>query len=196
MAVKITQDGIDTVQDNTVTNSKIIDGQISPEDLPSGSTVQVIESFYTTRTSFTINNSDTVVPGSTITITPKLSNSKFKIKYRYFMETNDGWNQMWNIQRDGSRINVNGYTARYAGLVQPTLSYGGAADNNSTPEFVTIETYEESGSTAGTPITFRLVATDTGTSSKTCWLNTAWNNNPRTNYEYGTSEMIIMEIKG
>jgi hypothetical protein len=193
--IKITQNGIDTVQDDTIDSSKIVNNSISEDDLPSGTALQTVVTRYTTRTSFTVGTSDTVMPGGTLTITPKANNSKFLIQVRYFLELNASWDTVWNIQRDGSRININGYTANQTGIMMARQSYAsGSNDNNSTPEMLSLETLSVEGSTKGTNITFRLVGSSAG--NKTCWINRTFGNNGARGHECGTSEVIITEYKG
>lgn len=188
MAVKITQTGIDTLQDNIVSTQKIIDNSINYEDLPSGSVVQVINTVYYTQTSFTTTTSDQVVPGLTLDITPKLSGSKFLIFVRIFVEVDGAWDVVFNVQRNGSRINTESGNY-WDGLTMPTQTYGAATNNDSTPEMVDICTLDITGSTAGQTITYRAVSS--AGSSRTCMINRCFGSD-----ECGTSELIIMEIKG
>lgn len=189
MAVKITQYGIDTVQDNTVSSSKIVDNSITYEDLPSGSVVQVINTIYYSQTSYTITTSDTVHPGTTITITPKLSGSYFMIYVRQFIEVDNSWNVVWNIQRNGTRINIDNSSNSSYGIMMAAQSYGATTNNSSTPEHLDISTLDVTGSTAGVPITYRLCGVSDA--NKACYVNRCFGTD-----EYGSSEVIIMEIKG
>jgi hypothetical protein len=196
MAVKITQNGIDTLQDNIIDSSKIVNNSISVEDLPSGCDVQTVKLLSTARASWTIpGSSDGNCPNMSLTVTPKLSGSKFLVRVRVFLEVDNSWDVVWNIKRDGTRINAAGQTINWFGLSMAMQTYGAAENNDSTPEFLDFVTLDETGSTAGTPFTYQLVASSNGT-NRTCFINSDWNNDPRNGHEYGTSEIIVTEIKG
>lgn len=195
MAVKITANGIDTVQDNTISSSKIIDNSISADDLPSGCIINSARTLYTTLTSYTIGTGDTVVPGMSVDITAKGNNSKFLIMVRHFLEVDGAWDVQYNIQKNGSRINIGSTSAKY-GLAQACQSYASAAnDVSSTPEHLDFTTLDTTGSTKGTTYTFRLVSASPN-SARTSAVNRAYNNVGSTNYEQGSSEIIVFEIKG
>jgi hypothetical protein len=189
MAIKITQNGISEVQDNTVNSDKIPDNSISYNDLHEGAVLQTVNLVSSAQGSYTIGTSDTNHPGGEISITPKLSNSLFLIHVRYFMEVANGWDVVFNIKKNGTRIN-NLDNNRWHGLTMPTISYSGAADNNSTPELVEFSTLDTSGSSSGVVITYNLVSSSGG--NKTCFYNRCFS----TTYEKGVSEIIIQEIKG
>lgn len=161
---------------------------------PAGVPIQVVNTIYTSRTSFTIQTYDTDVPGGSITITPKGNNSKFLITVRYFFESDSSYNIVYNIQRNGTRINVGGLTNNWSGIAMATQTYGGGNDNSSTPEILNFSTLDTSGSTAGTPITFKLVSSSD--TARTSYVNRVFSSDGTSAYENGTSEIIIMEIKG
>lgn len=189
MAVKITQDGISKVQENVVDDSEIVDNGIGYEDLPGASIIQVVRTFTAVQTSITVNTTAVNIPNLDCTITPKLSGSHFLVIARIFGECADGWNVTINATRDNQRISSGGATENWFGLTMPALSYASTADNNSTPEMVNLFTVDDAGSTAGTPITYRI--TGQGSSAFTYWINRCFS----TAYETGTSELIIVEIK-
>lgn len=190
MAVKITNTGIDTVQDNTISASKIVDNSISPEDMPSFVPIQVVRNYSTSRGSYVTGTSDTVVPNMGVTIIPKLSGSRFLIMVRWVGEIDTSWDCVWNIQKNGTRINVAGSTWNQRGLSQAKQTYNGGADNNSTPEVLTFKTWDDTGSTKGTPITFRMV--NSSGANRTTYYNGDW----AINDEFTSSEIIVMEFKG
>lgn len=195
MSVKITQNGIDTVQDGVVSSSKIIDNSVSPADLPSGTVLQVVSTIYTTRTSFTCTTADTAMPGGYLAITPKGSNSKFLITVRYHLEADAHQDVVYNIQRNGTRINVGGLTSAWSGLGMAGQTYAPAgSDTNSTPEVLFFETLDTTGSTAGTAIGYQIIAS--ADSTKTIWVNRVAGSDGTGGYENSTSEVIITEIKG
>ena len=188
--------GASIIQDGIVNSNKIADGSIGYVDLPSGSVLQVVNTIYTTRTSFTVGAStDTSVPGGNIVITPKSSNSKFLIQVRYIFETDSGWDVMFNIQKNGTRINTGGLNNTWSGIAMATQSYGGGNNNDSTLELLSFSTLDTSGSTAGTNITFNLVCSGNNV-AHTSWVNRTFANDGAAGNENGTSEIIIWEIKG
>jgi hypothetical protein len=195
MAVKITQNGIDTVQNGVVSSSKIIDNSVSTNDLPAGTVLQVVSTLYTGRTSFSSTTSDVALPGGYLAITPKGTNSKFLITVRYHLEAGAHQDVVYNIQRNGTRINLGGLTAAWSGLGMAGQSYAVASsDTNSTPEVLFFETLDTTGSTAGVAIGYQLVAS--GDSTRTIWVNRVAGSDGTGGYENSTSEIIITEIKG
>jgi hypothetical protein len=195
MSVKITQNGIDTIQDNIVNNSKIIDNSIFPQDLPFGTPIQIVRTFSTSRGSFVMNTSDTAVPNMAVTITPKLSNSRFLIMIRFLCEADNQWDNVWNIQRNGTRINTDGSTFNQFSTGMAKQTYAGAENNSSTPEIVNFRTWDISGSTAGESLTFRLVCSS-GDARNPVYYNGDWGLNNTDGNETSTSEIIVMEYKG
>jgi len=160
-------------------------------NLPGGGKVLQVVSYLTaTQASQTITTTDTVVNGISKAITPLGANSKFLVTVRWVGEVSTAWDAIFNIQMDGTRVNINSQGRGY-GLGSPMQSY--IADNNdSTPENFNISTLVSTSSVVGTAITFRLVAD--AHSSRTMWTNRCFNASTNGNYERGTSEIIITEI--
>jgi len=162
-----------------------------------GFIVQAVGKTITTQGSQTITiNTDTVVGVAgdfSLSITPKLSGSRFIVKFRWFGEASSGWNKVFNIQRDGVRVNeASGLFD--VGLSMATLTYGASLDDNTTPEIMTVETLDSSGSTAGTATTFTLIVSDNTTDGTTLWTNRCFAGASGGGIESGVSEIIIMEI--
>ena len=156
----------------------------------SGHILQVVNKVISTQGSQTIATTDTQIGTGTdfdISITPKGNGSKFIVTARWFGEVATAWNLVFNIHRDGVRINVGGSTNNRLGLSMATQTYGQVTDNASTPEILNLQTVDSTGSTVDTPITYTLVAS--GSSSYTMWTNRTF-----TGVEYGISELIVMEI--
>ena len=156
----------------------------------SGHILQVVNKVISTQGSQTIATTDTQIGTGTdfdISITPKGNGSKFIVTARWFGEVATAWNLVFNIHRDGVRINVGGSTSNRLGLSMATQTYGQVTDNASTPEILNLQTVDSTGSTVDTPITYTLVAS--GSSSYTMWTNRTF-----TGVEYGISELIVMEI--
>ena len=159
--------------------------------LPAGGKVLQVVSYLTaTQSSQTVSTVDAVVNGMSKTITPIGANSKFLVTVRWIGEVSNTWDVLFNIQMDGTRVNIDGQGRGY-GLTVPVISYYAAADNSSTPEAMNMTTLVASSSVVGTPITFSLV-TDTQTTA-TMWSNRCFVVSTA-NYERGTSEIIITEI--
>tara|TARA_R110000822_G_scaffold34579_1_gene98118 strand:+ start:1200 stop:1721 length:522 start_codon:yes stop_codon:yes gene_type:complete len=155
-----------------------------------GKVLQVVSYLTATQGSQTVSTVDAVVNGMSKTITPIGANSKFLVTVRWIGEVSNTWDVLFNIQMNGTRVNINGQGRGY-GLTVPVISYYASADNNSTPEAMNMTTLVTSSSVVGTPITFSLV-TDT-INTATMWSNRCFTLST-TNYEKGTSEIIITEI--
>ena len=166
---------------------------LTASQMPAGSIIQVVNKTISTQGSQTIGTTDTQIGTGTdfdISITPQGAGSKFVVSARWVGEVTSSWNIMFNVQRDGVRINADGATAlNRLGLSVPSVSYGAAADDNSTPEIMHLQTVDSTGSTIGVAITYTLVASTTGT-NKTLWTNRMFNSA----YEQGISELTVMEI--
>lgn len=152
--------------------------------------LQMVNLVYSTQSSMTIGTTDTDVTGMSLSITPVKSGSKFRIDIRLFGEMAQSYNTMFNIHRGTTRINTTS-NLNYHGLSTMLVTYGGAEDNDSTPEILNLFTIDSTGSTAGTPITYKLVASSNA--NRTLWINRCFGS-PTVGYETGISEIIITEI--
>lgn len=165
--------------------------------LAPGALVQIVGKTISTQSSQTIPASgvDTQVgTGSDfiLSITPKRTGSYIKITIRMFGESTSTWDLIYNIQKDGIRINT-ASSANYHGIGMATLTYGNAADANSTPEILNIITLDKSGTIAGTPISYKLVVSSSCLTALTLWVNRCFGA-PATFFETGISEIILEEI--
>ena len=157
----------------------------------SGGVLQVVSSRFSAQGSTTITTSDTSTnPAIAQTITPIGTGSSFLITVRWFGEADSGWNMVAHIHRGGVRINE-ASTLNYHGLSVATQSYGGGGNDDSTPEILTFSTFDNTGSTAGAPITYNL--TFSADTNRTMWTNRCFGA-PTSGKESGISEIIIMEI--
>jgi len=159
-----------------------------------GGVLQIVNFVTSDKGSVSVTTADTTLnPDVAITVTPKASGSHFLIQARWGGEYYYGtaWNFMWNIHRDGSRINSPG-TNHWEGLAMGNNPYGDTANDDSTPNFVQFSTLDTTGSTAGTDITYRLVVTTTSTF--TLWTNRCFGSAGQTGYENFSSELIVTEI--
>ena len=187
--LKLTSDtsGIIQLQSGGTTKATVNStGLTSP-----GHVIQVVNKVISTQGSQSVGTTDTQVGTGTdfdLSITPKGAGSKFVVSARWFGEVNNAWNVVFNIQRDGVRINADGATAlNTLGLSVATLTYF-ASDDSSTPEVMHIQTVDSTGSTIGTAITYTLVVSST--ISPTLWTNRTFGGLG----EYGVSELTIMEV--
>ena len=165
-------------------------GAISASNVGSG-ILQVVNKVISTQGSQTIATTDTQIGTGTdfdISITPKGTASKFVVSARWFGESTSAWNIVFNIQRDGVRINTDGATAsNKLGLSMATQTFY-SADDATTPEMMHVQTVDSTGSTIGTAITYTLVAVSQ--TNRTMWTNRTVAGNG----EYGVSELMIMEV--
>ena len=158
----------------------------------SGNVLQVVSVLTTAQGSQALAAAgDHVVTGLTLSITPKGANSKFLVQARNFGESNTSWDNVYNILMDGVRVNIGGSTQSFAGLSMAGQAYGGATNDGSTPEILTLSTLVSTSSVVGTSITFALAITSF--LAKTLYLNRCVNA-PTTEAEVGSSEIIITEI--
>jgi len=190
--------GINTVSENIITSiaeevtiaalPQMFDA-VSTEvgNIVTGRVLQVVSTLTSAQTSQSITTTDTQLGGLTHTITPKGNNSKFLVTVRWFGEVGSGWETYFNIHQDGVRVNSAGGIS--IGLYMPTLTYQN--DNSSTPEMANFSTLVNTSSTIGTPITYTAVVG--GISTRTLWNNRTFST-PTSNFESGTSEIIIMEV--
>ena len=165
-------------------------GGLTWAEASAGTILQTVSVLTTTQASQTITTSDTQLGLLTKAITPLGANSKFLVYVRWFGEVHSSWNVCFNIQMNGTRVNINSGGRGYA-LAMPLVTYGVQADDNSTPENANFQTLVSTSSVIGTAITFRAVV-DANVST------TLWNNRcfatTSANYERGTSELIITEV--
>lgn len=166
--------------------------EIKAEDIKRGFGVVLQSINYVTsvQASQTVSTTDVIVNGITVSITPVRSNSNFLVAGRWIGEVNSAWDVLFNIHMDGIRVNV--VSTRGYGLVAPAQSYV-VDDNNSTPETVNVTTLvTQTTKPAGIPVVFSLVADSN--SAKTMWTNRCYNASTSSNYERGTSEILVIEI--
>ena len=158
-----------------------------------GKVLQVVGKTITTQGSQTLTPmAETQVGAGTdfvMDITPIGNNSKFLVEYRWFGETQTAWDTVFNIQRDGVRVNNTGVV--HSGLSMATQSHT-AGNNDSTPEIMHVKTLDQTGSSVGVPVQFKLTALSTF-AVQTLWTNRCFGIATVTQ-EQGVSEVIITEI--
>lgn len=164
---------------------------ISSTTSGSGKVLQAVSFLTAVQSSQSITPTDTVVNGIFKSITPLGANSKFLVTVRWFGEITNPENLTFNIQMDGTRVNIDNQGRGYA-LSMATHTYSGGQDNASTPEMMHLTTLVETSSVAGTAIVFQLVA-DRPEATEILWNNRCFQAS-NTGQERGTSEIIISEI--
>ena len=192
MTSKLKTDVLETVSGSgTIALTNQLSGMTSAS-VPSGSVLQVVSYFTAAMVSQSISTSDVIVNSMTKAITPLGANSKFLVQVRWFGEINVQRNRVFNIHMDGTRVNSQS-NSFYSGLSMGSMSHYDS-DNGSTPEMLHLSTLVTTSSTVGTNITFSLVSSCNA--SYVIWSNRCFSNSGGAQYENGTSELIITEIKG
>jgi hypothetical protein len=157
--------------------------------------IQIQSRTIATQSSQVITNAgDTLIGSGTdfeFVFTPRRSNSWIKLTYRWFGEATTIWSISFNVHKNGTRLNTVNTNVRH-GLSMATQTYGGGADNNSTPEILNLVTIDKGTVVAGQAITYRLVAS-TSDSSNTLWTNRCFGGADTSSFETGISEIIIEE---
>lgn len=163
-----------------------------------GALIQVVGKTISTQSSQTVAASavDTQVgTGSDfiLSITPKRTGSYIKITVRMFAESDGGWELVYNIQRDGVRVNTIN-NLKYHGLSMSCVTYGQAADDHSTPDILNIQTLDKSGVTAGVPVSYKLVVSSSNAGTQALFVNRCIDSAGGAGLETGISEIILEEI--
>ena len=191
MTSKLKTDVLETVSGSgTIALTNQLSGMTSAS-MPSGSVLQVVSYFTAAKVSQTIGTTDTIVNSMTKAITPLGANSKFLVQVRWFGEINIVRNRVFNIHMDGARVNSQSNNF-WSGLSMGSLTYHNS--NGSSPEMVHLSTLVTTSSAVGTDITFSFVTSTYA--NNVIWSNRCFSNVGSSQYEDGTSELIITEIKG
>jgi len=190
--VIVNQNGVNVTDDNELSlkaDTTYVDNSIA--NTLHGTVLQVVSTTISAQGSTTITTADTAPnPSIGMSIIPKGNGSLFRIDVRWFGETTATQDIVAHVHRDGSRINE-ANTLNDHGLSMATQTYGGAVNNDSTPEILTLSTLDKTGSTIGTSINFNLMFSSC--TNLTMWTNRCFN--MATAYsETGISEIIITEI--
>ena len=169
---------------------------IPSSKMPTGSVLQVVGYISTAQVSQTTTTADQAISDIFKPITPLGNNSNFLVNIRWFGETNNHWEIVWNIHMDNVRVNTYGNGVGH-GLFALSSGYN-TVNNSSTPNSMGFQTLVKHATAvphpAGTPITFKLVTSD-NTAGSIIWTNRCFGS-PSTSAETGTSEIIITEIAG
>lgn len=155
--------------------------------------IQVASEVFTTEMSQTLSTTIFSAVGDIKkTITTIEDNSKFLVYARWFGEVAGAWDVMFSIRFNGVAMNGSG-TSTGQGITVPAQSHTASDNNDSTPEVLSVRILAEPKLPAGTVVNIDLAAV--AHSSRTIWTNRLHNASTDTNYERGTSELIIQEVK-
>lgn len=196
MAVKITANGIDTIQDNIVNGNKIQDGTIAFNDLPGGSIIQVVH-----RYDDTVSAAGSGSPNATYWldtyITLKKSNSKIIIEGVWTGHSADdsSLQLQWNLNGGGwntdTQLNSRAYS--YSGLADFTWTHR----SNNGPFPVSLSNYlncSNIGASAGSTVGIRVCCIN---ENGTTFYNRGTDGQDNSvNYATARSRMTLMEVIG
>ena len=159
--------------------------------ITTGKVLQVVSSRFTGQGSISTDSTARATnPSITKSITPVGTGSNFLIKIRWMGEATNNESTVAHIERSGLGLLNQANNSSYHGISYSAVT-GNHTDNDSTPNIMYVETLDETGSTAGTSITYTLQFT---ANSGTLWTNRCFGNSGATHYETGVSEIIITEI--
>jgi len=170
----------------------VVTGTINSNLLPSGSTLQVKSTLFTSINTVTLDLSYwSNIPSVNVVINPLRSNSRFRIDIRWGGEiSTSAWDMVFAISRNGTIIGLPTQEGTRMGAVgMPLQSY--VDDNNdSTPEY-TCFSYIDTPNTLN-QITYSLVGK--AWSSRTLYTGSTVNQTDGFSYERISSEIIVTEI--
>jgi hypothetical protein len=178
--VKITQNGIDTIQDNSVSTQKIADNGITHDDLPSGSNLQIAFNNSNNNWGTIGNNSVADLSQADVTITTRGNNSKFIVHQQVSTNDTNSTNFGTGV---GLKIIVNSVTTE---LLQPAKHEDYTSGGYDTYKVARNTTEYELNYPKGTAITFRMT-TRFNNSNGICFQGNG--------LPYYTTRQIIQEIK-
>jgi len=191
MTSKLKTDVLETVSGSgTIALTNQLSG-MTGASMPSGSVLQVVSYLTSTQVAQTGSTTDQILNSMTKTVTAIGANSKFLVQVRWFGEAKDMWDNCFNIHLNGTRVNSSG--GRGHSLSSGTQSYGATVDDASTPEPMSFSTLVTTTAGVGSSLVFSLVFDSSNT--YVIYSNRTFSTG-QTNYEQGTSEIIITEIKG
>lgn len=169
-----------------------ISGVVDYARFPAGTTLQVQSSLFTSYNTCTVAlGSWTTVPNMSVAITPKRSNSKFRIDIRWGGETVDSWDNVFAISRSGTIINLPTQEGTRMGAVGMGLQSYIDGDNNSTPEYSCFSTIDTPNTSS--TITYSMVAQ--AWTSRTLYTGCVVGyTTDAANYERISNEIIVTEI--
>ena len=170
----------------------IVSGKVGQTNLPSGSSLQVQSSLFTSFNTVTLDLGYwSNVPDMAVNITPIRSNSKFKIDVRWGGEVAGAWDIVFALSRNGTVIGIPSQEGTRMGAVGMPLQTYIDDDNNSTLEYSCFS-YIDQPNTSAT-ITYRLIAK--AWSSRTLYTGITVNTGATDiSYERISTEIIVTEI--
>lgn len=170
-----------------------ISGVVDYARFPAGSTLQIQSSLFTSYNTCTVAlGAWTTVPNMSVSITPKRSNSKFRIDIRWGGECGaSAWDNVFAISRSGTIINLPTQEGTRMGAVGMPLQTYVDDDNNSTLEYSCFSTIDTPNT--GSTITYSMVGQ--AWSSRTLYTGCVVGyTTDAANYERISNEIIVTEI--
>ena len=175
--------------------SRITNGGVASSGLPSGSIIQVRKTQVTTDSTLPLSaQTDTVVTGFTVNITPTSTSSIIKCEAMWMGEFGDddpnSFDHMFFFYRDTTKLGYTGTAGnRNYGVAPATRTYF-AEDQNSTPETAYLSFFDSPSTTS--QITYTLLAGPWGGNNST----TFEINRSRGDGERGGAQITLWEISG
>lgn len=170
----------------------VVSGTVSSNLLPSGSTLQVKSTLFTSINTVTLDIGYwSNIPSVNVLINPLRSNSRFRIDVRWGGEiSTSAWDMVFAISRNGTIIGLPSQEGTRMGAVGMPLQTYIDDNNDSTPEYTCFSYFDEPNTLA--PITYTLVAK--AWSSRTLYTGSTVNQSDSLTYERISSEIIVTEI--
>ena len=182
---------VDTIKDETGANTLVTQSGSNfawGSGLPSGSIVQVQHTQFdtgaehstmSTNTDYVLQNSTSITSGGNdsgildVDITPRITGSKIWLTAHVFGEADSDnvWNTVFFFWRSVGSTHTklqSGITGKDAGATGISMATKTASfsDNNSTPEILNMQYFDNHGVNAGTQITYKVGISKTGTATK------------------------------
>ena len=177
--------------------SRITNGGVASSGLPSGSIIQVRKTQVTTDSTLPLSaQTDTVVTGFTVNITPTSTSSIIKCEAMWMGEFGDddpnSFDHMFFFYRDTTKLGYTGTAGnRNYGVAPATRTYF-AEDQNSTPETAYLSFFDSPSTTS--QITYKLgIAVS---AADTLYINRTLASSDVFGHERGTSFISVTEVAG
>ena len=175
-----------------------ISGSITSSNLPTGSVLQVQSTFYNTTFTQSISaNTDTEISNISVNITPSSTSNKIMIFGRLFSEysTGNAHNVGYFFRRGSTKIGggvASGNRPSIMATHGTNYIQSGNYDAGSTPETINMFHIDSPSSVSQQTYTIGYRQESAGT----LYVNRTLQDNDASSRERGSSEIIVMEIKG
>jgi hypothetical protein len=164
------------------------------ERLPIGSVLQTKKTVISNADSIALGtDTDTVITGFTVNITPLFSNSIILLTGQLMGELSHPHNTMFSFLRDSTKLSHATSSSRNVGIMSMAVSIDSGNNDASTPESLFMQFHDTPLTT--NQITYKMTGNTSGTSSTTLFINRTVNDTDDTNHERGVSFIMAQEIK-